>query len=331
MPATGPDIELTLRLLSAEEAADVALLQGILERAPAYALLVEGRLPASTAAADLFAELPPGGDPSRKRVLAFHLGHEPVGCADLYLGHPEPSTAYLGLLLFDERHQGRGLGPRALAQVEEMASRSGCAALRLAVIETNRRGLAFWRREGFAEAQRRALSGYTGDAIVMQRAIDSGPRIRTARAADRDAVLRIAAAGMREFGLEPDFAGLDAEIGRIGTAHPDAICELVAVEAGEVRGSVVITACGPHAGKLTGFYLDPTQRGKGTGRRLLLAAVDAARLRGLERLSLLTWGRMQAAVALYESTGWQRGPDPHADSGADRSYALSLQPHGAVG
>lgn len=324
MAANGPDLQLTLRTLCPQETADVALLQGILERAPAYALLVEGRPPAPTAAADLCAELPPGGEPARKRVVVFHLGHEPVGCADLYLGHPDPSTAYLGLLLFAERHQGRGLGPRALAQLEGLASRSGCTSLRLAVIATNERGLAFWQREGFVAVQRRALPGYTGAAVVMQRTINSSPRIRSARAADRDAVLRIAAAGMREFGLEPDFTGLDAELGRIGTAHPDTVVELVAVAAGEVGGSVVITSCAPGAGKLTGFYVDPRLRRLGIGRELLRAAVDAARSSGLERLSLRTWGRMTAAVRLYESTGWQRGADPPAASGADRSYTLCL-------
>jgi GNAT superfamily N-acetyltransferase len=171
MAATGSDLQLTHRVLRADVAADVALLQGILERAPQYNLLVEGRPPAPTAAADLFADLPPGGEASRKRVLAFLLGGEPVACADLYLGHPDAATAYVGLLLFDEQWQGRGLGPRALALLEDLASRSGCNALRLAAIATNPRGVAFWKREGFAEVTRRALSGYTGEAIVMQRAI----------------------------------------------------------------------------------------------------------------------------------------------------------------
>ncbi len=36
--------------------------------------------------------------------------------------------------------------------------------------------------------------------------------IRRATVADRGAVLRIAAEGMHEFGLVPDFAGLDAEL-----------------------------------------------------------------------------------------------------------------------
>ncbi len=51
--------------------------------------------------------------------------------------------------------------------------------------------------------------------------------IRRATAADRKAVLTIAAAGMREFGLEPDFAGLDADLGRLGEDRPGVVAEFV--------------------------------------------------------------------------------------------------------
>lgn len=150
--------------------------------------------------------------------------------------------------------------------------------------------------------------------------------IRRATAADRDAVLRIAAQAMREYALVPDFDGLDVDLGRIGTNHPGTVTEQVAVLDGEVTGSIVITTrvVGTGAGKLTGFYLSPSSRGRGVGRALLGAAVEAARSAGIARLDLETWGRMTAAVHLYESTGWTRGEDPPAGSGADRSYWLRL-------
>jgi hypothetical protein len=40
--------------------------------------------------------------------------------------------------------------------------------------------------------------------------------IRRAVLGDRDALLGIAATGMHEFGLEPDFHGLDADLGLFG-------------------------------------------------------------------------------------------------------------------
>lgn len=148
--------------------------------------------------------------------------------------------------------------------------------------------------------------------------------IRRANTTDREAVLRIAAAGMYEFGLVPDFAGLDAELGRIGEDRVGMSAELVAVVGNAVCGSVIISANEGRVGKLSGFYVSEVHRGHGIGRALLRAAVEAARCTGVERLYLETWGRMNAAVQLYESTGWVRGEDPPTSSGADRSYWLAL-------
>ena len=149
--------------------------------------------------------------------------------------------------------------------------------------------------------------------------------IRRAEPADRDAVLRIATACMREFGIEPEFDTLDIELARIGGGLPGLRIELVAEHAGAVAGSIlVIGAKDGRSAKLSGFYVDASLRGQGTGRALLAAATDAARAAGLQRLDLQTWGKMGAAVRLYEACGWQRGPDPAPEEGADRAYFLDL-------
>jgi hypothetical protein len=49
--------------------------------------------------------------------------------------------------------------------------------------------------------------------------------------------------------------------------------------------------------------------------------IDAgARDRGLRELDLKTRAQFEAAIHLYESTGWKRGPDPA--SVCDRAYRL---------
>ena len=144
--------------------------------------------------------------------------------------------------------------------------------------------------------------------------------IRKALVADRPAVLTIAAAGMREFGLEPDFAGLDADLGRLGEDRSGVVAEVNAT----ICGSVLLSVQAGGVGKLTGFYVNSTYRGHGIGRALLQAAVAAGRDFGLAHLYVETWGRMSAAVRLYESAGWVRGEDPPAKRGADRCYWLEL-------
>src|SRR5262245_33625251 len=103
----------------------------------------------------------------------------------------------------------------------------------------------------------------------------------------------------------------------VGEEREGAIAELVAVVDSAVCGSVIISGKGGRVAKLSGFYVSDAYRGHGIGSALLRAAVEAASCTGTERLYLETWGRMNAAVRLYESTGWKRGEDPPTSSGAD--------------
>ncbi|WP_447644132.1 GNAT family N-acetyltransferase [Nocardioides zeae] len=64
---------------------------------------------------------------------------------------------------------------------------------------------------------------------------------------------------------------------------------------------------------LAELYVVPSLRGRGHGRALLRAAMDHAHGRGATYLDLTTTNTDEAAVALYESVGFdrheRRGPD----------------------
>lgn len=162
---------LAFRLLAADSEDDVAALFGLLERASEYSLLVKGRLPTLQDARDELTDLPAGKAMTDKVFGGYWKDGTLVGCFDLVRGYPEPDIAYLGLLLFARSHQGQGLGVRALEQVMDLARTWQCTALRLAVIDKNARGLRFWQREGFVELYRRPTTQFTGNAIVLQRAL----------------------------------------------------------------------------------------------------------------------------------------------------------------
>lgn len=74
-------------------------------------------------------------------------------------------------MLFSETHQGRGYGKAGLRLLVEMARAWGHRTAQLAVVSTNPRAHAFWQREGFEEIRRASSPRFTGDLIVMQRAI----------------------------------------------------------------------------------------------------------------------------------------------------------------
>ena len=60
-----------------------------------------------------------------------------------------------------------------------------------------------------------------------------------------------------------------------------------------------------HAGRL-GMGLLPAWRGRGLGRRLAAAAIDAARAAGMERIELEVFASNERAIALYERLGFAR-------------------------
>ena len=82
-------------------------------------------------------------------------------------------------------------------------------------------------------------------------------------------------------------------VGRAGSAGPPV-------------GGVGVRAVGPGLGEVRRLWVDPDWRGQGVARRLMAALEDAARTLGLSSLRLATGERQPEAVALYESSGWER-------------------------
>jgi RimJ/RimL family protein N-acetyltransferase len=144
----------TPRLLAVPaEEAHVPALQAAFESAARYFALTERRRPAPDEAAALLADA--AADPAR-RLLALvpRDGGGAVGVLDLWLHHPEPGVAHLGLLLLRADRQGRGLGREAVLGAEAALAREGFVALRLSVVDENVGARAFWEALGFGEVGR---------------------------------------------------------------------------------------------------------------------------------------------------------------------------------
>lgn len=82
-------------------------------------------------------------------------------------------------------------------------------------------------------------------------------------------------------------------VGRAGSAGPPV-------------GGVGVRAVGPGLGEVRRLWVDPDWRGQGVARRLMATLEDTARGLGLTALRLVTGERQPEAVALYESSGWER-------------------------
>ncbi|WP_062521086.1 GNAT family N-acetyltransferase [Demequina silvatica] len=103
---------------------------------------------------------------------------------------------------------------------------------------------------------------------------------------------------------------------------------LVARKDDAVVGCVGIARTHDGVVEIVKMAVDPRHRGHGTGRRLLLAAIERARALGAVRIELESNRKLDAAVHLYEELGFRHlghdeyEPGPYAR--ADVAMALDL-------
>jgi N-acetylglutamate synthase-like GNAT family acetyltransferase len=103
----------------------------------------------------------------------------------------------------------------------------------------------------------------------------------------------------------------------------------VAVDGAErVVGTAGLLRTGPTSGEVRKMFLLPEARGQGVGRALLDTVLDAARTRGLERLTLTTRHRYDRAIRLYERAGFRPAGSAREPRAGDPgiAYALRLAP-----
>ncbi|WP_144712628.1 GNAT family N-acetyltransferase [Curtobacterium pusillum] len=133
------------------DAGDVEALQALLETVPDYARRITGYPPGPSDGLSALLSVPDGYDPVGKLGIGLWSDDELVAFADVLLGYPDPSVAYIGLLVVRGGRQGAGVG-RAMhdAVVERVRTVSGVERLRLGVVATNAEvAEPFWRALGY--------------------------------------------------------------------------------------------------------------------------------------------------------------------------------------
>ncbi len=79
---------------------------------------------------------------------------------------------------------------------------------------------------------------------------------------------------------------------------------LLAEDAGEVVGGIALAPDGTGAFELSKMAVDPAAQGRGTGRRLIAAAIERARELGATSIYLGSSTKLAPAVHLYEAAGF---------------------------
>ncbi|MCU0232228.1 MAG: GNAT family N-acetyltransferase [Acidobacteria bacterium] len=122
---------------------------------------------------------------------------------------------------------------------------------------------------------------------------------------DLEEVRRLFLEYARSLPFSLDFQDFDRELaGLPGGYAPPGGRLLLARVGGEAAGCVALHAWDGAAGEIKRLYVRPAFRGRGVGRALAAAIVDAGRECGYARLLLDTVDTMTEAIALYSSLGF---------------------------
>jgi GNAT superfamily N-acetyltransferase len=130
---------------------DVDALQELIESFPTYAERITGHPPGPSDALSALISVPPDFDPSGKRGIGLWEDGVLIAFADVLFGWPDPSTAYIGLLIVHGARQGQGVGRRLHdAVLERVRRETGAERVRLGIVERNaEQAEPFWRALGY--------------------------------------------------------------------------------------------------------------------------------------------------------------------------------------
>ncbi|WP_425448908.1 GNAT family N-acetyltransferase [Dethiothermospora halolimnae] len=153
----------SVKKLNIEE--DLDNLQLLCEKCSDYHQLAEGKPTSTTAAKELFNDLPNNKTHEDKIVIGIYDGSNLIAVIDNLIDFPNKGTWFLGLLMIAPKYRNNGLGEKIYKKYRHWVFDNGSKTIRLGVLYENHKALKFWQRIGLDII--RKVKGYkTGNRMT---------------------------------------------------------------------------------------------------------------------------------------------------------------------
>ena len=153
----------------------------------------------------------------------------------------------------------------------------------------------------------------------------SAVSIRPWRTSDAASCQRLIVTVLREYGLQPDPDGVDADVMDVEWHYRTGGGDFfVVTQSDEVIGTMGVARINELVCELRKMYLLPEARGQGLGRQLLALAERHALSAGFQVMQLETASVLKEAIALYERNGYQLSDQPLHTCRCDKMYQKKL-------
>lgn len=150
--------------------------------------------------------------------------------------------------------------------------------------------------------------------------------VRSATNADCAKVQNLVFGVLREFGLEPETGGTDADLSDIETYYikSGGLFEILEDADGRLLGTIGLFPLDAETVELRKMYFDKSLRGRGFGKKMLERMIEKARELKFKRIYLETASILKEAVGLYEKYGFKPTLEGMHSKRCDAAYFLDL-------
>ncbi len=114
-----------------------------------YFLLTRGKQATIENSLGDIEALPPGCNATQKVYISICENGKPAAVLDLIEKYPDETCVWIGLLLVHGERHGKNTGSKIVSAVLTAACALGYRSVRLGVVESNTKALAFWQKQGF--------------------------------------------------------------------------------------------------------------------------------------------------------------------------------------